>query len=258
LKIKRLLALLIALTFITVPAYAASVDVSGSHMSFGSSGSSGGSSVQVTLVFTGDENVIVEGGDKYTTSVRSGAKLSKLPDIKLADGYQFVGWKDKDSSTDDLVDFDMKIFTRKTTFVPVYKTADGTDNTVIVFTIGSRVYTVNGVKYLTDAVPYVDVNSRTMLPVRAVANSLSIADENIKWDEKTKTATISKADGTVVSISVGSNVIFVNGEAVTIDTTAVITQERTFLPLRAVLNALGVADNQISWNDSLKQVTITL
>lgn len=256
-KIKRLLALLVALTFITVPAYAASVDVSGSHMSFGSSGSGGGS-VQVTLVFTGDENVTVEGGDKYTRSVKSGAKLSKLPGIDIADGYKFVGWRDKESDSDDVVDFSTKIFTRKTTFVPVYKTADSDTNSEIVFTIGSRIYTVAGVQYTTDAAPYIDANSRTMLPVRAVANSLNIPDENIKWDAAAKTATISKSDGTVVSITVGSNVIYVNGEAVTIDTTAVITQERTFLPLRAVLNALGVADNQISWNDSLKQVTIKL
>lgn len=255
-KIKRLLAILVALTFITVPAFAASVDVSGHLMTFGSSSSGGSTSVQVTLVFTGDENVTVEGGDSYTTSVRSGSKLTNLPDIEIADEYKFVGWKNKE--TDEIVDFSTKIFTRKTTFVPVYTTADSTGNSVIVFTIGSRNYTVDGVQYITDAAPYIDANSRTMLPVRAVANSLSISDENIKWDAATKTATISKADGTVVSITVGSNVIYVNGEAVTIDTTAVITQDRTFLPLRAVLNALGVADSQISWNDSLKQVTITL
>ena len=41
------------------------------------------------------------------------------------------------------------------------------------------------------------------------------------------------------------------------DTSAVIIEDRIYLPLRAIANALGVSDENISWNSATKTASIT-
>ena len=48
--------------------------------------------------------------------------------------------------------------------------------------------------------------------------------------------------------------IYVNGEAVTIDTPAQIINDRTMMPLRAVVEGLGLA---VSYDDATRTITIT-
>ena len=133
---------------------------------------------------------------------------------------------------------------------------DPADSAYILFTIGSYEYKVDGVKNYTDVAPYIDSNDRTMLPLRAFANALSISDEDISWDDATKTATIVRPDGKKVVVQVGRNVIIVNGVETVIDTIPVIKDSRVFLPLRAMLNAFGIADSRIVWNAEKGQIII--
>lgn len=127
-----------------------------------------------------------------------------------------------------------------------------------IFTIGKTDYVDNekgGVQKGIEVAPFIDNASRTQLPVRTVANALGISDENIKWNGVAKTVTIVYGEKTVV-MTIGSNIITVNGEKVTIDTAPIIKDSRTFLPLRALANALGISDENIYWNDETKQVLI--
>ena len=127
----------------------------------------------------------------------------------------------------------------------------------IVFTIGSDRYVMNGRKYKIDAPAYVDKNNRTMLPVRAFSNALGILDENIEWDDRDRVVTITRQDDTTVRIPVNSRTIYIAGSAKTIDTQSVIVNDRIYLPLRAVSNALGISDDNIKWNQDEKTITIT-
>lgn len=133
---------------------------------------------------------------------------------------------------------------------------DPADNAYVLFTVGSHEYKVDGIKHYADVAPYIDGNDRTMLPLRAFANALSISDEDISWDDATKTATIVRPDGKKVVVQVGRNVIVVNGVETVIDTIPVIKDSRVFLPLRAMLNAFGIADSRIVWNADKGQVII--
>lgn len=275
-KLKKILALALVFSMISVPAMAATVDTSGGTMSF-STGSGGTARMQV--IFNSGENGVIAEGNKQNQSVYvgSGKKVSSTPELKVDDGYNFVGWVKE--GTTKIVDPTEIAINQRTEFVAVYLTdaeykeykesgklpdrLTGTGKeaeavNTIVFTIDSLVYTVAGVEYETDVAPYIDANSRTMLPVRAVANALSIADENILWDAEAKVVTIIKEDGTEVKITIDSNVITVGEESVEIDTTAVIKDSRTFLPLRAVFNALGIEDSQIAWDGTARTVTVTL
>ncbi|MBR5012177.1 MAG: copper amine oxidase N-terminal domain-containing protein, partial [Clostridia bacterium] len=61
----------------------------------------------------------------------------------------------------------------------------------IVVTIDAPSMTVNGKTVALDS-PAIIENSRTYLPVRAIANALGVANDNIKWDAATSTATLTK------------------------------------------------------------------
>ncbi|HCC07880.1 MAG TPA: hypothetical protein DEP72_06960 [Clostridiales bacterium] len=78
-------------------------------------------------------------------------------------------------------------------------------------------------------------NDRTLVPVRFVAEKY--ADE-ILWDSVSKKVTINSGKNQI-NIFIGSNVIYVNGKEKVIDTEAIIINDRTYLPLRAICEELG-------------------
>lgn len=121
--------------------------------------------------------------------------------------------------------------------------------------LGQAAYKLDGTAYAIPVAPFADENGRALLPLRALANALGIADSDISWDDGKKQATLKQGDTTIVA-TVGSRELLVNGQAVTMDTQAVIRQNYTFLPLRAILNALGVADADIAWDEETKTVTV--
>ncbi len=90
-----------------------------------------------------------------------------------------------------------------------------------------------------DAKPFIDENSRTLIPVRFVAENLGA---EVSWIGETRTANIEK-DGTLVEIAIGDSSLRVteNGKPrlVQMDTAAVLKDNRTYVPIRFVAEALG-------------------
>ncbi len=121
-------------------------------------------------------------------------------------------------------------------------------------TIGSRYAYINGVPETMDVAPIIK-NSRTMLPVRFLANTFGIENDGIVWDDATKTATLKDAETTIV-ITIGAPSMTVNGESVALDSPAIIENSRTYLPVRAIANALGVSNDNITWDDATKTATL--
>ena len=109
---------------------------------------------------------------------------------------------------------------------------------------------VNGKKVdFPDAQPFVDENERTLVPVRFVSEALN---GTVGWDGDTKTAIITRGTD-VVSITIGQKSIKVNGISKELDTAAIIVEERTFVPLRFVSEALG---EKVGWNDATNTANI--
>ena len=92
-----------------------------------------------------------------------------------------------------------------------------------------------------DAQPFVDENGRTQVPIRAVSEML---DCKVDWDDTSKTAIITKENGDVVKVTLGSDVLTVNNKSSQMDTTAIIKDDRTFIPVRFVAEALGL---EVEW-----------
>lgn len=122
-----------------------------------------------------------------------------------------------------------------------------------VFTLGSSVYTVNGTQYTMDVAAYVK-DGRTYLPVRYVAYALGVDPENIFWDNATQTVTLLKGTN-AVQLTIGSNVLKLNGISITMDVAPEIVSGRTMLPFRFIAQALGAT---VSWDAVTQTVTMNL
>jgi len=121
------------------------------------------------------------------------------------------------------------------------------------FVIGSTTYTVDGVEQTMDVAPYVK-DGRTYLPVRYVANSLGVDNDNIMWDSASGTVTLIKGDK-VVQVKVGSKNMIINGATIAMDAAPEITDGRTMLPFRWIAWAFGA---DVQWDGPTQTVTMEL
>ena len=152
---------------------------------------------------------------------------------------------------DDFVDY-----TAKAGFVNIV-TAGREDTesftTKVVVPVGES-YLISGENKVTIDVPaYINANGYTMLPLRAVAVALGINSNNVLWDQSTRTATIMYGSK-IINMTYGQKVVYVNGAMIPATAAVEITNDRMFLGLRDLGNALGVTD--IAWDGATKTATL--
>ena len=89
------------------------------------------------------------------------------------------------------------------------------------------------------------------------ANTIKVVafDAAGNMGDKTLTVTYAVPKVTVVKVQIGSDIMTVNGNAVQIDAPAEIMNGRTFLPLRAISEALGAT---VDWIAETQGITVTL
>jgi hypothetical protein len=89
------------------------------------------------------------------------------------------------------------------------------------------------------------------------ANTIKVVafDATGNMGDKTLTVTYAVPKVTVVKVQIGSDIMTVNGNAVQIDAPAEIKNGRTFLPLRAISEALGAT---VEWIAETQGITVTL
>jgi hypothetical protein len=120
-----------------------------------------------------------------------------------------------------------------------------TDGVLIQLVIGNINASVNGVTSVLDAEPFIGEGGRTMVPLRFVADAMGAATG---WDGATRTVTVTPAGGSAVELVIDQPLADGMG-------TPVIVNERTFVPVRFVVDAMG---GVIDWNQATQTVTITL
>ena len=98
--------------------------------------------------------------------------------------------------------------------------------------------------------PFLDEAGRTQVPFRVTLESFGCT---VSWNNDTRTA-IAEKDGVVVEVPIGQAYILENGRQVPIDTTSRIREDRTYLPIRAVLEAFGA---YVTWDEEARQVRAT-
>ena len=93
------------------------------------------------------------------------------------------------------------------------------------------------------------VNGRTLVPVRAIFESLEMT---VGWDSETQTVTGEK-EGLKISLKINNNNGSKNGKEIPLDAPATIIDGRTMVPVRFIAESTGA---QVKWNGEKKQVEI--
>ncbi len=88
-----------------------------------------------------------------------------------------------------------------------------------------------------DSEPYIDENGRTIVPVRAIAEALGA---EVNWNQERRKVIIANGSSSV-SMTIGSNVAWINGQEFVMDTVPVLVNSRTMVPARYVSELLGAA-----------------
>ncbi|MCJ8014814.1 copper amine oxidase N-terminal domain-containing protein [Paenibacillus sp. KQZ6P-2] len=86
-----------------------------------------------------------------------------------------------------------------------------------------------------DAQPFVDASNRVQVPIRFVSEALGA---EVGWDNETRTATLKQGKKTMTLV-VGKKEYDLDGKKQSMDSTAMLKDTRTFVPLRFVSEGLG-------------------
>ena len=92
-------------------------------------------------------------------------------------------------------------------------------------------------------------DNRVLVPLRKIFETMGAT---VDWDNDTQTVTATRGDKTIV-LSIGSDQLYVNGEARTIDVPAKIINGKTMVPVRAIAEAF---DCEVNWNQEYQRVYI--
>ena len=84
-------------------------------------------------------------------------------------------------------------------------------------------------------IPFIDQNGRTQLPLRKCMASLGA---EVDYRQDTQEISITKG-ATNISLKIGEKFLDINGETAELDTAAVLIDNRTYLPIRPIAEALG-------------------
>ncbi|OUN45646.1 hypothetical protein B5G26_01070 [Anaerotignum lactatifermentans] len=172
-------------------------------------------------------------GSDYTTSDKG-----YLPQTLLADEDTTVFVGDESDDID---------YTAKTGFVNIVTAGSDTTGftTKLTVPIGENYLIAGETQVTLDAPAYINAEGYIMLPVRAISTSLGIDNNNVLWDQATRTVTILYGDR-IISMTAGSSVMYVNGSSIPTSSSVEIVNDRTFLPMRDLATALGVTD--LTWD----------
>lgn len=97
--------------------------------------------------------------------------------------------------------------------------------------------------------PFIDANSRTLVPFRIVFEQFGCT---VDWNQGAKIATANK--GSIkIQVPIGKPYIIINGKQKANDTSAQILNGRTYLPIRAALEAFGAT---VAWDPYANTVIV--
>ena len=126
-------------------------------------------------------------------------------------------------------------------------------------TTGAALSTLTGITVIvngeivvwTDAAPFIDANDRTMVPLRAVADAMEL---DVNWDAVAREAVFTGGGKTIYFPIDSSTARTSDGGTVTMDTAAVIVNDRTYAPIRYLAEYFGYS---VDWNAEARAVIIT-
>lgn len=190
----------------------------------------------------------------FTTKAGETGTAREIAGVDNVKPYFAADYKDWDVKDNKFVE---KSFTVKEGFVNVITAGRDQDDASftkkVVVPVGEK-YLIAGEEQVALDVPaYISAQGYTMLPVRAVATALGINNNNVLWNQASRTVTILYGQR-IITMVAGQKVVTVNGNTIPASATVQIKDGRTFLPMRDLATALGVTD--ITWDAATKTATM--
>ncbi len=97
--------------------------------------------------------------------------------------------------------------------------------------------------------PFIDANGRTQVPLRATMEKYGAT---VTWDDVNKIAIVNY-NGIIVEVPIGQNYIIKDGEKILNDTISLVKDNRTYLPIRIVLESFG---SSVGWQNEFQRVIV--
>ena len=208
----------------------------------------GGGSVSAAYTVSFDTN----GGSELSKQTVTRNSVIKEPTAPTKDGFDFAGWY-TDKELKENYDFSAKV-TKSMTLYAAWTEKDNSENQIIL-TIGEKAAIVFGTAKTNDVAPKI-VNDRTMLPARFVAENLGA---EVSWDGEKELVTVKgknlkTSEDITILIYIGSDIAYVNGKEIKLDSPAFIENDRTYTPIRFISEELGAS---VEWIEKEQKVIIT-
>ena len=99
--------------------------------------------------------------------------------------------------------------------------------------------------------PFIDEQNRTLVPLRAIAEAMSL---DVTWDPQTNTAWF-RGKGRTLGYPIGQKGYWLNDSYQTLDTSSVIINSRTYVPLRSLSEAMNA---HVAWLPDSRTIQIAL
>lgn len=106
----------------------------------------------------------------------------------------------------------------------------------------------NGEPFVTEPAARI-INDRVVVPMRALFEKMNA---EVSWNEEERSID-SVLGSTVINMKIDSNIMWKNGEEIMLEAPAVILEDRTMVPARAVAEAFGA---EVSWDEASRTVII--
>ncbi len=117
--------------------------------------------------------------------------------------------------------------------------------------IGSNILNIDGTENIMDSPAYISNSGYTMMPVRSIVDALTSKKAHVDWYPDKNKVIITYEEKTI-DLTIGSDIMYINGIEYSIGTPAEISKDRIFIPLRDLCYAFGIPDKNIIW-DSVEQ-----
>lgn len=174
----------------------------------------------------------------------TGYYAADVIDMKYTSNNSGISWEDK-------------TYTVKEGFINIITAGRDQDDASftkkVVVPVGEKYLIAGEEQVVLDVPAYISAAGYTMLPVRAVATALGINNNNVLWNQASRTVTILYGQR-IITMVAGQKVVTVNGNTIPASATVQIKDGRTFLPMRDLATALGVTD--ITWDAATKTATM--